>query len=661
MEKLLSSAQRQKTEYGTRIYEVIIAVLLGFGFHKTMVTSLGLNYRLKTAFSGGLWSGFVSFLNRIADYIGNKDYIILPQYKGGGEKYGLYLSIMLLFMIAVSYLIVKSRNRWLLLIYVIPPIVIAFAWHSGPSPVASAILLGALIMAYSFFKMTQGFSWINIVIIAVVMALAFGVSSMHSVQHFFGAGPVAKVRNGEKSVIETMRYGTGNVGKDSTAMTVAMENPHEMWLRGYVGEEYGSKGWIPFDNSAQYAYLPVANAMKADHINALGQLQQSGGLLDKEDKTGKVQINVKKASSKYIYIPYELADYTVEGSKNYGNSFLQGTGLRGNRSYTYKAGTDLTSKWTDLVGEYYTAADPSEALKSYMKKEEYLNIDAYSRFRKLDDDTALVLYGAIGEPGDQSKGHIDYRTVIEKVQGFAADNMIYKAKPKYKDHSISSILEKKIGNDRDYASVATAMFRYYGVPARYVEGYQVTKDDVKKMSKDKPYPIKGSNFHAWTEIYMDGIGWVPIETVPQFMDRMTQPDMAVGLQNEDMTNKFQPKLQQPPDEKNSVRSEHEENNSRVKLKTVMALSLLLILIILAAVFAVRKLMKLVARRKAFNNPDKKMAVCAIYSEIIAVGKRIPDDIRETGEKAAYSSRQSTEEERIQMLNHWKECRRRRYS
>ena len=62
-----------------------------------------------------------------------------------------------------------------------------------------------------------------------------------------------------------------------------------------------------------------------------------------------------------------------------------------------------------------------------------------------------------------------------------------------------------------YATAATLMFRYYGIPARYVEGYLITPDDIQNAKPDEAIDIPAGNGHAWTEIYIDGLGWVPIE------------------------------------------------------------------------------------------------------------------------------------------------------
>lgn len=59
------------------------------------------------------------------------------------------------------------------------------------------------------------------------------------------------------------------------------------------------------------------------------------------------------------------------------------------------------------------------------------------------------------------------------------------------------------------------MFRSMGIPARYAEGYFVTKDDVEEEGNNyRKYSVKDSAAHAWVEIYEEGIGWVAVEVTP---------------------------------------------------------------------------------------------------------------------------------------------------
>lgn len=90
--------------------------------------------------------------------------------------------------------------------------------------------------------------------------------------------------------------------------------------------------------------------------------------------------------------------------------------------------------------------------------------------------------------------------------------------PEDKDFIEYFLFENKLGYCVHYASAATMMFRTMGIPARYVEGYLASKENLQdaKWSQDTEdvmfeCTLTDENAHAWVEIYLDGLGWIPIE------------------------------------------------------------------------------------------------------------------------------------------------------
>ena len=134
---------------------------------------------------------------------------------------------------------------------------------------------------------------------------------------------------------------------------------------------------------------------------------------------------------------------------------------------------------------------------------------------------------------------------------------------------MNSFFSEGKGYDVHYATAATLMFRYYGIPARYVEGYLVTSDDVKGAEKGETIEISQKNIHAWTEIYVDGIGFVPIETCSEYYNLMPEADLTVGFENSSLSKEF--KHEQNTASKGSVtHSEATNNNNEYILKFVFS-------------------------------------------------------------------------------------------
>lgn len=65
-----------------------------------------------------------------------------------------------------------------------------------------------------------------------------------------------------------------------------------------------------------------------------------------------------------------------------------------------------------------------------------------------------------------------------------------------------------------FASAAVLMLRELGVPARYASGYVVRTTEFRQKGDSYVASVKDRNAHAWVEIYLDQIGWVPIDVTP---------------------------------------------------------------------------------------------------------------------------------------------------
>src|SRR5699024_7835356 len=67
----------------------------------------------------------------------------------------------------------------------------------------------------------------------------------------------------------------------------------------------------------------------------------------------------------------------------------------------------------------------------------------------------------------------------------------------------------------------------YGIRERNVTGVQTCAlpifEDVQPGEK---IYIKGANAHAWSEIYVDQIGWIPVEMTPPYFDKMPSIDTS---------------------------------------------------------------------------------------------------------------------------------------
>ena len=90
--------------------------------------------------------------------------------------------------------------------------------------------------------------------------------------------------------------------------------------------------------------------------------------------------------------------------------------------------------------------------------------------------------------------------------------------PKDQDFALYFLTVSKRGYCVHYASALTALLQSKGVPARFVVGFVLTAE-----AADTWVEVTDRNAHAWTEVYVDGWGWVPVEATGGDDPRLDMP------------------------------------------------------------------------------------------------------------------------------------------
>lgn len=75
---------------------------------------------------------------------------------------------------------------------------------------------------------------------------------------------------------------------------------------------------------------------------------------------------------------------------------------------------------------------------------------------------------------------------------------------------IDDFLAERRGYCTHYATAFTVLARLLGVPARVAMGYQPEGP----VSADGSYEVTMRQLHAWSEVWLDGIGWIGVDVTP---------------------------------------------------------------------------------------------------------------------------------------------------
>ena len=192
-------------------------------------------------------------------------------------------------------------------------------------------------------------------------------------------------------------------------------------------------------------------------------------------------------------------------------------------------------------------------------------------------------------------------------------------------------LESAKGTSYQYATVATLTLRYYGIPARYAEGYVITDKMAASVRPGETLAVDGSCARAWVEVYQDGIGWVPMEMMPGLRE-MIQEDPEDNTENGDGETENEDldpeEAEEEKPQEEDVEMPDPDGGSVVKV-TMMVLSfllkglLLLLTMFLFLFFRRRHINK--KRDKKFYDVDTKDAVAWIFADTVNILNKLGFD------------------------------------
>ena len=305
-------------------------------------------------------------------------------------------------------------------------------------------------------------------------------------------------------------------GNEDLKVTLVNYRVSRVYLRSFTGYDYNGNN------------LSWQNHAKTENTDEL--YSYTADLLRKDFENGKTaakskhKIVVELTDSALINEPLNVPYYSVpEGELNYPTSgevrLPDLTDAKAPREYTVYTLDEELDDYTPLMDEEakrIEADAKKEALENAMSVPEE-NIRAIEKF--------CSAYNI--KPGDPD--------AVEKVTAALEADYEYTLRPGKipygEDYVNYFLLANQKGYCQHFATSATLIFRYLGIPARYAEGYVVNREDFYNSDTlfdedyrqwiDTPYTsdtivsqvsVKDSSGHAWVEIYKDGIGWVVVET-----------------------------------------------------------------------------------------------------------------------------------------------------
>lgn len=283
------------------------------------------------------------------------------------------------------------------------------------------------------------------------------------------------------------------------SVTVDSMPPGTLYLKGFVGAAYGEEAWEAWsDRQPEDYYEEHGLELPSDYAVWPNITYMAAGEIRQNTADGHIAIRELAGRGSYSLYPYGALltkDYRVQSD---GSAARRGKeyGFQYRFPVDYGGWNLLPEEWAVLESEY----------RQYV----YDNFLEYPRER-------LPLLTERLEQEEFLRDGI-YSSLLE-IMNFLASQASYNLdagrNPTNTDFVEYFLFESHEGYCVHFATAAVLALRYLGIPSRYVTGYVVSPSDFSSDDGNTyTAVITGKQAHAWAEIYLDGIGWIPVEMTP---------------------------------------------------------------------------------------------------------------------------------------------------
>ena len=328
-------------------------------------------------------------------------------------------------------------------------------------------------------------------------------------------------RRSVSRVIHTARYGAGdsklpegnfsNLTNNATAaepaLLVTADTAGHYYLRGFIGEVYVGDGWTKLPASRRAEYATLFSWLHDRDFYAQNQYSLLTSALGASTEKSTFSIENVNACTEYIYVPYEVSAEMLDKNR-IGDENIYAGGWRGESEYALAVSAGFVSEHERLYAALVAARRREEpAAIYYLTSENAYRDYVYENYLEIPEDSFVAVkqfFSGLELPQER----IAFTDAIMIVNTYLS-LLSYHESPAV-DYENGDFLkffleESRDGNSLYFATAATLMFRYLGIPARYVEGYL--------FNIDANYDVEASRSgaYAWAEIYRDGVGFVPFE------------------------------------------------------------------------------------------------------------------------------------------------------
>ena len=325
-----------------------------------------------------------------------------------------------------------------------------------------------------------------------------------------------------------------NEGESTTlSLTASKTLADDLLMKGFVGTTFdgvswGRGDWMSYEGkwSGMREWLRQNGLTVAEQRAAFdAEAECEGG---EPVEAVEISVNASGANCRYAYAPYTLRSLGSTGAMLTGSTILSMDLLP---PKAYSVTVDNVPMDDVIADSSWLASSKSDYAKSErvyaafvrdtyldVREEERDAVDAYLFSSDSWDAQAIVSDTAVISR---------VRTMMASLAGQTDNPPTYTGAPSFVAWFLGSVHE---GNSAYFATAATLAFRSQGIPARYVEGYRAADGQLAAAVRSGvPLNLTAADAHAWTEIYLDGQGWTPVEVTPGYYSQTLDADKIIDV------------------------------------------------------------------------------------------------------------------------------------
>ena len=297
-------------------------------------------------------------------------------------------------------------------------------------------------------------------------------------------------------------------------VVMRVESDAELLLRGTVRATYTGYSWVDTVPRSRYLYYDLTRRSIRDHVFNLDQDDDPDAF-----ETAHARVEILSEGTSTLFAPVRLSEFDMDLANavyynTAGEIFMARQVAPGDR-YTLTSLVPVEGealRGAAIRGDLSDDLDYPAILAEYTALPGGIDPKVYSLAAEITKDAYSAYDRAVA------------------IRQYLQRNMRYTLETDYpplgQDFVSHFLLDTRQGYCSYYASAMAVLGRIVGLPTRYAEGYLV------RPNGDGEVTVTGWDAHAWAEVYLRGVGWVPFDATGGATGRGPGQDHSGGSERD---------------------------------------------------------------------------------------------------------------------------------